>query len=63
MRCAFQDDAKCSVALCNIDLKRTAWFEVISYTLPTIIIAILSLMVFLVPPEAGKRMGKTFLAF
>lgn len=58
-RCAFQDNGeKCHIVECNVGLKRTAWFEVISYTLPTIIIAGLSIMVFMVPPEAGKRMGK-----
>ena len=57
-RCAFHDaDEKCQIVECHVGLKRTAWFEVISYTLPTIIIAALSIMVFMVPPEAGKRMG------
>eukprot|EP00794_Sanderia_malayensis_P007427 gene7427-8249_t len=55
-KCSFDFSSECSVASCAIELKRTAWFEIISYTLPTIIIAILSLMVFMVPPEAGKRM-------
>ncbi|XP_065059039.1 neuronal acetylcholine receptor subunit alpha-10-like isoform X1 [Rhopilema esculentum] len=55
--CPFdQTSNQCNVVQCFVGLKRTAWFEVISYTLPTIIIAVLSIMVFMVPPEAGKRM-------
>ena len=58
-KCAFEDAGEnCQTVHCFIGLKRTAWFEVISYTLPTIVIAALSIMVFMVPPEAGKRMGK-----
>ena len=56
--CPFdQTSNECNVVQCFVGLKRTAWFEVISYTLPTIVIAVLSIMVFMVPPEAGKRMG------
>ncbi len=61
--CSFDFTRECSVVSCSIDLKRTAWFEIISYTLPTIVIAVLSLMVFMVPPEAGKRMGKRRILF
>ncbi len=57
-RCSFNQDRSCAVASCYIEVERTSWFEVVSYTLPTVVISILSLMVFMVPPEAGKRMGK-----
>ena len=62
--CSFDSSKRlCPVASCYVALKRKAWFEVISYTLPTIIIAALSIMVFMVPPEAGKRMGEFLFLF
>ena len=42
----------------TIHLRRHALFYMINYILPSIVIAILSLLVFLIPPEVGKRMGK-----
>lgn len=47
-----------SVVIYTIHLRRHALFYMINYILPSIIIAILSLLLFLIPPEVGKRMGE-----
>jgi len=46
-----------SRAIVQVHLRRNAIFYVINYVLPSVIIAVLSLLVFLIPPEVGKRMG------
>jgi hypothetical protein len=51
------DDTHATVVY-KIHLRRHALFYMVNYILPSIIIAILSLLVFLIPPEVGKRMGK-----
>lgn len=47
-----------STVVYTIHLRRHALFYMINYILPSIIIAILSLLLFLIPPEVGKRMGE-----
>ncbi|XP_031573104.1 neuronal acetylcholine receptor subunit alpha-6-like, partial [Actinia tenebrosa] len=45
-----------AIVVYTIHLRRHALFYMINYILPSIIIAILSLLLFLIPPEVGKRM-------
>jgi nicotinic acetylcholine receptor len=42
----------------NIHVRRGASSYVSNYIIPSILIAILSIMMFTLPPEVGKRMGK-----
>lgn len=48
-----------SVLVYTIAVRRKALFFVVNYILPPVAISFLSLLLFLIPPEVGKRMGKS----
>lgn len=50
-------------AVLKLHLRRNALFYMVNYVLPSVIIAVLSLLVFLIPPEVGKRMGECIYIF
>ncbi|KAK3744218.1 hypothetical protein QZH41_013572, partial [Actinostola sp. cb2023] len=45
-----------SKVVLQLHLRRHALFYMVNYILPSIVIAVLSMLVFLIPPEVGKRM-------
>ena len=47
-----------STAVYSIKVRRKSLFYVVNYILPPVAITLLSLLLFLIPPEVGKRMGK-----
>lgn len=51
-------DNELSVVVYTIALRRRALFFVVNYIAPPVAISFLSLLLFLIPPEVGKRMGK-----
>ena len=42
----------------TVRLRRMPLYYVVNYITPTIIISLLGLLIFLIPPEVGKRMGR-----
>lgn len=51
-------DSELSVVVYTLVLRRRALFYVVNYIAPPVAISFLSLLLFLIPPEVGKRMGK-----
>lgn len=51
-------DNDLSVVVYTLVLRRRALFFVVNYIVPPVAISFLSLLLFLIPPEVGKRMGK-----
>ena len=47
-----------STFLCIIKIRRKSLFYVVNFIVPPVTISLLSLLLFLIPPEVGKRMGK-----
>ena len=47
-----------SNAVYSIKVRRKSLFYVVNYILPPVAITLLSLLLFLIPPEVGKRMGR-----
>ena len=47
-----------STAVYSIKVRRKSLFYVVNYILPPVAITLLSLLLFLIPPEVGKRMGR-----
>ena len=47
-----------STVVYKIAVRRKALFFVVNYIAPPVAISLLSLLLFLIPPEVGKRMGK-----
>ena len=39
-------------------VRRMPLYYIVNYTLPTMIVAVVAMLVFLIPPEVGKRMGR-----
>ena len=54
-------DSDLSVVVYTLVLRRRSLFYVINYIAPPVVISFLSLLLFLIPPEVGKRMGKGYL--
>ena len=54
-------DNDLSVVVYTLVLRRRSLFYVINYIAPPVVISFLSLLLFLIPPEVGKRMGKGYL--
>ncbi len=54
----FSHDNELSTVVYTIVIRRRALFYVINYIAPPVAISFLSLLLFLIPPEVGKRMGK-----
>jgi len=52
-----------SVVVYTLVLRRRALFFVVNYIAPPVAISFLSLLLFLIPPEVGKRMGMGFALF
>ena len=50
-------DDDLSVVVYTLVLRRKALFFVVNYIAPPVAISFLSLLLFLIPPEVGKRMG------
>ena len=50
-----------STLLCTITIRRKSLFYVVNFIVPPVTISLLSLLLFLIPPEVGKRMGKCIL--
>lgn len=49
---------KLSIVVYTIVVRRRSLFYVVNYIIPPVAISFLSLLLFLIPPEVGKRMGK-----
>lgn len=47
-----------STAVYSIKVRRKSLFYVVNYIVPPVAITLLSLLLFLIPPEVGKRMGR-----
>ena len=47
-----------STAVYSIKVRRKSLFYVVNYIVPPVTITLLSLLLFLIPPEVGKRMGR-----
>ena len=47
-----------SIVIFTMAVRRKALFYVVNYIAPAVAISLLSLLLFLIPPEVGKRMGK-----
>lgn len=47
-----------SIVIFTMAVRRKALFYVVNYIVPAVAISLLSLLLFLIPPEVGKRMGK-----
>ena len=47
-----------STAVYSIKVRRKSLFYVVNYLVPPVAISLLSLLLFLIPPEVGKRMGR-----
>lgn len=54
----FSHDDALSTVVYSIVVRRKALFYVVNYIAPPVAISFLSLLLFLIPPEVGKRMGK-----
>lgn len=50
-----------STLLCTITIRRKPLFYVVNFIVPPVTISLMSLLLFLIPPEVGKRMGKCIL--
>ena len=50
-------DNDLSVMVYTLVLRRRSLFYVVNYIVPPVVISFLSLLLFLIPPEVGKRMG------
>lgn len=55
----FSHDNELSTVVYTIAVRRKALFYVVNYIAPPVAISLLSLLLFLIPPEVGKRMGKS----
>ena len=53
----FQDN-DFSLVVYTIMVRRKSLFFIVNYLIPSVVILALSLLLFLIPPEVGKRMGK-----
>ena len=47
-----------STVVYTIVVRRKSLFYVVNYIVPPVAISLLSMLLFLIPPEVGKRMGK-----
>ena len=47
-----------STVVYTIAVRRKSLFYVVNYIAPPVAISLLSMLLFLIPPEVGKRMGK-----
>ena len=54
----FSHDDALSTVVYSVVVRRKALFYVVNYIAPPVAISFLSLLLFLIPPEVGKRMGK-----
>ena len=59
MRKYFSHENEFSIVVYTIRVRRKALFYVVNYLIPPVAISLLSLLLFLIPPEVGKRMGKS----
>lgn len=51
-------DNDLSLVVYTFVLRRRSLFYVVNYIAPPVVISFLSLLLFLIPPEVGKRMGE-----
>lgn len=52
-----------SLVVYTIMVRRKSLFHVVNYLIPSVVILVLSLLLFLIPPEVGKRMGENCFRF